>query len=150
MSKDENSGTATNNKPKYDIYNTEKGGYRSAAPSTGFINDLLKAIPEAKGSDKKSQAMEDAIIEGFINALPQTSFAKGFQKRQNVAGFTGQFTGEFANNVYDLNRKIVRMDYSGRILNLEDAIADVSGLDNRAEKVRETLKERADFARNRQ
>ena len=149
LSKDENVvRTATNNKPKYDIYNTEKGGYRSAAPSTGFINDLLKAIPEAKGSDKKSQAMEDAIIEGFINALPQTSFAKGFQKRQNVAGFTGQFTGEFANNVYDLNRKIVRMDYSGRILNLEDAIADVSGLDNRAEKVRETLKERADFARN--
>ena len=132
--------------PKYDTYNTAKGGYRGAAPSTGFINDLLKAIPKVDG--KKSQAMEDAIIEGFINALPQTSFAKGFQKRQNIAGFTGQFTGEFANNIYDLNRKIVRMDYSGRILNLQNEIGEVRGLDNKGDKVRQSLMERADFARN--
>ena len=134
--------------PKYDTYNTAKGGYRGAAPSTGFINDLLKAIPKPQGSDKKSQAMEDAIIEGFINALPQTSFAKGFQKRQNIAGFTGQFTGEFANNIYDLNRKIVRMDYSGRILNLQNEIGEVRGLDNKGEEVSRSLMERADFARN--
>ena len=136
------------NDPKYDTYNTAKGGYRGAAPSTGFINDLLKAIPKPEGSDKKSQAMEDAIIEGFINALPQTSFAKGFQKRQNIAGFTGQFTGEFANNIYDLNRKIVRMDYSSRILNLQNEIGEVRGLDNKGDEVRQSLMDRADFARN--
>jgi len=136
------------NDPKYDIYNTAKGGYRGAAPSTGFINDLLKAIPKPDGNDKKSQAMEDAIIEGFINALPQTSFAKGFQKRQNIAGFTGQFTGEFANNIYDLNRKIVRMDYSSRILNLQNEIGEVRGLDSSGSEVRQSLLDRADFARN--
>jgi len=149
LSKDENvvRDSKTNN-PKYDTYNTEKGKYRGAAPSTGFINDLLKAIPKPEAGDKQSQAMEDAIIEGFINALPQTSFAKGFQKRQNIAGFTGQFTGEFANNVYDLNRKIVRMDYSGRILNLQNEIEEVKGLDSKGGEVKQSLIERADFARN--
>ena len=148
LSKDKNVVRNSEGDPKYDTYNTEKGGYRGAAPSTGFINDLLKAIPKPEGSNKKSQVMEDAIIEAFINALPQTSFAKGFQKRQNIAGFTGQFTGEFANNVYDLNRKIVRMDYSGRILNLQNEIGEVKGLDSAGDEVKQSLMERADFARN--
>jgi len=149
LSKDKNVvRDSKTNDPKYDTYNTEKGKYRGAAPSTGFINDLLKAIPKPEAGDKQSQAMEDAIIEGFINALPQTSFAKGFQKRQNIAGFTGQFTGEFANNVYDLNRKIVRMDYSGRILNLQNEIEEVKGLDSKGDKVKQSLIERANFARN--
>lgn len=149
LSKDENVvRDSKTNDPKYDTYNTEKGKYRGAAPSTGFINDLLKAIPKPEAGDKQSQAMEDAIIEGFINALPQTSFAKGFQKRQNIAGFTGQFTGEFANNIYDMNRKIVRMDYSGRILNLQNEIEEVKGLDSKGGEVKQSLIERADFARN--
>ena len=145
LAEDRNVVRKSDNSPKVDTYNTEKGGYRGAAPSIGFINDLLKAIPSG---GKESQAMEDAIIEGFINALPQTSFAKGFQKRQNIAGFTGQFTGEFANNIYDLNRKIVRMDYSSKLLDIQNEISEIQGLTIGGEEAKKSLIERAEFARN--
>jgi len=134
----------TENNPKHDVFNTAKGGYSAAAPSTGFINDLLKALP----SGREARVMQDTIIEAFIDALPQTSFAKGFQKRQNIAGFTGQFTGEFANNIYDLSRKIVRLDHSSKILKVQKEIENVRGLDSGGRNAQTSLTERAEFARN--
>jgi hypothetical protein len=118
---DKNVVKDTEGNPKIDKYDKGKTISYRGTPSTGFVNELLKAIP----NDKVGRAMEAEIVSMFIDALPQTSFAKSFQKRQNVAGFDGQFTTEFGGNLYDLNRQITLMEHTAKLGKLRDQIVDI-------------------------
>lgn len=118
---DKNVVKDTEGNPKIDKYDKGKPISYRGTPSTGFVNELLKAIP----NNKAGKAMEAEIVSMFIDALPQTSFAKSFQKRQNVAGFDGQFTTEFGGNLYDLNRQITLMEHTAKLGKLRDQIVDI-------------------------
>ena len=135
---------------KYNIYDTDKSNvkYRSA-PSTQFVNDILKAIPKTADSAK----LETAVVDLFIEAMPQTAFAKSFQKRQDIAGYDTNFTASFETKLYDLNRKIVRTEFTNEFYEIERELAEVSDQDLRNKtgggiEARTSLIERAEFARN--
>ena len=61
----------------------------------------------------------------YVEALPQSAIAKSFQKRQNIAGYDGQFTSEFGGHVYDLNRKIALMNNKAKITKILEDIKAV-------------------------
>ena len=118
---DNNVVTDGNDKPKVALYETGKDQQYAGVPSGAFIDKLLSIIPK----DGSNTDLSKQIVNMYVEALPQSAIAKSFQKRQNIAGYDGQFTSEFGGHVYDLNRKIALMNNKAKITKILEDIKAV-------------------------
>lgn len=121
LTDDSNVVTDGNDKPKVALYETGKDQQYAGVPSGAFIDKLLSIIPK----DGSNTDLSKQIVNMYVEALPQSAIAKSFQKRQNIAGYDGQFTSEFGGHVYDLNRKITLMNNKAKITKILEDIKAV-------------------------
>jgi hypothetical protein len=61
----------------------------------------------------------------FIDALPETSFAKSLQKRGNNPGYIQDSLVGLRTKGYDIGRQAVRLEYGSRLRMLEDEVSDI-------------------------
>ena len=97
--------------------------------SVGFVNEVLEILETAK----VDAAVRNDILNSFIETLPETSFAKNFQKREGTAGFNQNHTQVMRSKIYDIGRQVTRLDYTNRITKLQQQIlgTDPDNLDSK-------------------
>ena len=136
------------------VYNsTDLTRYRGA-PDSLFVTDTLKILRErmtkAGATQETIDGIQRDITKLFIEALPETSFAKSLQKRQNTAGFDRDAFGAFKQKAYTLGRQAQRFKYSTSVRRATDAIREQAKETADANKiaVAAELIDRAEFALN--
>ena len=103
--------------------------YTKNAPSGTFVNEVLRIInTNVKSNKSVSDAMQNEIVKIFIEALPETSFAKAFQSRVEggYAGHEQKHIEIMRHKIYDLSRAIVRLQYTDRLAKLRDKVRGIS------------------------
>ena len=93
--------------------------YASRAPS-GFATEVIDIL-KANNVDGEVQKQ---VVNSFIETLPETSFAKSFRFRENVAGFNQDHIHAMRSRLYDISRNVVRMEYTNK---LQSLARDISG-----------------------
>jgi hypothetical protein len=129
-------------------------GARGNAPSTSFINQTMGLL---KGVDADVQ---NQFMELFLNALPESSFARSMVSRGNQGkgqlGFDTDAESAFRSKAYNLASQIERMRHSQ---NIDDVMAEIENETKAISKAGkagagatmatfEELQKRAAFAKN--
>ena len=103
--------------------------YTKNAPSGTFVNEVLRIInTNVKSNKSVSDDMQNEIVKIFIEALPETSFAKSFQSRVEggYAGHEQKHIEIMRHKIYDLSRAIVRLQYTDKLAKLRDKVRVIS------------------------
>jgi hypothetical protein len=138
----------------YNEYDGNDSPTYKKTTSVGFVNEVLEILETAK----VDAAVRNDILNSFIETLPETSFAKNFQKREGTAGFNQNHTQVMRSKIYDIGRQVVRLDYTNQITKLQQRIlgTDPDNLDSKLARltqkegnlkdIQEELVTRAEFA----
>ena len=148
-------------------YDTIKELTIKGAPSNEFMEDVLQILKPPKGGTKEEEALleteyaekREQLMQLYLQALPETAVTRAMQGRGDVAGFDQDAFGAFRDKAYNLNRKVAQLKSSKAIIAAERKLEEAwnrnkeTGVYNESElaaskQVLETLKERANFARN--
>jgi hypothetical protein len=125
--------------------NVNNANYSKAPPSS-FVGQTLQTLRANKVPDN----VQAEIMRLFVEALPETSFAKSLQRRKGTPGYKEDAIFALKTKAFDLGRQVERLRYSAKIRELQDKIAE----DNRPRLTEENkyildeLEARANFARN--
>ena len=131
------------------------------APATSFMSETLKVL-DKNGVDGKVQL---EFMNLFLNALPESSFAKSLTRRANEGkgklGFNEDALGAFRTKAYDLASATARLKHGQEISDVEAEIeaefekgskgtrrGNVYDAQYTKTVLVDELKKRADFARN--
>ena len=129
-------------------------GAQGSAPPSSFINETMKLLA---GVD---QDVRDEFTQLFLNALPESSFAKSMVSRANEGkgrlGFDKNAESAFRYKAYNLASQIERMRYSNDIDNVMTELreeAEAHGRENPDDQpvtnaTFDELAQRASFAKN--
>jgi hypothetical protein len=109
---------------KVDAYEgeTDVSRFKKDAPSGSFVGDVL-GILEANSVDN---AVQEQVMRLFIDALPESSFAKSLQRRTNTLGFIADSTLALRMKGFNLAAQVVKMKNSAILRSIEKQITDVS------------------------
>jgi hypothetical protein len=98
--------------------------YAQKAPPTSFVNQTLKLL-DAGGVDRKTQ---EAFMRMVIESLPETSFAKSLQPRENIAGHETDALRAIKTKGFSLGQQIERLGFNARVQQLEAEVAEVPNI----------------------
>lgn len=141
-------------KPIYNYYSTMDIVRRGRTPDSLFVRDtlsIIKANLDSTGVDSATaQSIQEEITRLFVEALPETSFAKSLQRRKNTRGYMEDSLEALRVKGYSLGRQGVRYAFSNKIRAVSDAIQEQARNSNDQNKVAviEELVARANFATN--
>jgi hypothetical protein len=141
-------------KPITNFYSTLDIVNRGRTPDSLFVRDTLSIIRSNlanTGVDAATaQSIQQEITRLFVDALPETSFAKSLQKRKNTKGYIEDSLEALRLKGYSLGRQGVRYAFSNKIRAVSDGIAQQAQNTNDQNKVAviEELVARANFATN--
>jgi hypothetical protein len=141
-------------KPITNFYTTLDLVQKGRTPDSLFVRDTLSIIRANlanTGVDAATaQGIQEEITRLFVDALPETSFAKSLQRRKNTRGYIEDSLEALRVKGYSLGRQGVRYAYSNKIRAVSDAIAEQAKNTNDQNKVAviEELVARANFATN--
>ena len=141
-------------KPIYNYYSTLDVVRQGRTPDSLFVRDTLSIIRSNlsnTGVDAATaQSIQQEITRLFVDALPETSFAKSLQRRKNTRGYMEDSLEALRVKGYSLGHQGVRYAYSNKIRAVADAIQDQARNSNNQNKVAviEELVARANFATN--
>jgi hypothetical protein len=115
---------------KYDIYEgLDKVNYRDA-PTGSFVNSVLNILETNKPKDdaaaKRFDKATDEMMRLFISTLPETAFAKSFQRRGNKAGYMEDAIKVFDSKVRGMAHQIANMKYNPKINNVIDTMEKIA------------------------
>ena len=117
-------------RPYKNIEDAVKGA-QGSAPQSSFINDTMKLLA---GVD---QDVKDEFTQLFLNALPESSFAKSMVSRANQGkgrlGFDRDAESAFRYKAYNLASQIERMKYSNDIDDVMSELKKEAEAANRTE-----------------
>ena len=140
------------NDPDVDVksINTMDGDFKTTdfnnAPSSSFVGQVLKTL-QAEGASDDAQA---EIMRLFIDALPESSFAKSLQRRKGTPGHMTDAVYALKSKGFDLGRQIEKLRYNALLQSME---ADLNELEAPKDKnfqfntLREEMKVRMNFAK---
>ena len=141
-------------KPIANMYNSLDIITRGRNPDSMFVRDTLAIIKTNLSGTGVSQDVSDSIQQEitrmFVEALPETSFAKSMQRRKNTKGFIEDSFQSFKLKAYSLGRQGVRYAYSNEVRRISDEIlaqGEKTADQNRIAMIQE-LVARAEFAVN--
>jgi len=129
----------------------------NSGPSSGLMGEMLGVLQKNQSSKPTKQeqdaynATREELISLFISGLPETSFAKSMQKREDFLGFKEDSFDAFRTKAYDLSRQAIRLDYSNQIRGVEDQLRSdwkKGGSNENGLMVLNELLKRAEFSRN--
>ena len=141
-------------KPITNFYSTLDIVNRGRTPDSLFVRDTLSIIRSNlanTGVDAATaQSIQQEITRLFVDALPETSFAKSLQKRKNTKGYIEDSLEALRLKGYSLGRQGVRYAFSNKIRAVSDGIAQqAQNMDDQNKvAVIEELVARANFATN--
>lgn len=141
-------------KPITNYYTTMDIVTRGRTPDSLFVRDTLSIIRANLAQQNVDKATMDSIQQEitrmFVQALPETSFAKSLQKRKNTKGYITDSFEALRVKAYNLGRQGVRYKYSNKVRAITDEITEqAKGIsDTNKVAVIEELQARADFALN--
>ena len=98
--------------------------YAQKAPPTSFVNQTLKLL-DAGGVDRKTQ---EAFMRMVIESLPETSFAKSLQPRENIAGHETDALRAIKTKGFSLGQQIERLGFNARVQQLEAEVEEVPNI----------------------
>ena len=90
------------------------------APPASFVAQTLRTL-SANGVDGDVQTQ---IMRLFVNALPETSFAKSLQKRKGTPGYMTDSVYAMKSKAYDLAGQTEKLKYAAILRSLEREIVD--------------------------
>ena len=146
---------------------TVSGAELGTRPSVGFVSEVLNALDktlleanplETAADKKRREDLKEQIVSTFVDTLPETSFARSLQRRQNTPGYDSDSLAALRTKAYDLGRQTVRLQKSKEIISLESKLVeaykqkqetlkrDLFG--NSTTQVYEEILKRASFIRN--
>ena len=104
----------------------------SNAPSTSFVGKVIKILDEnskgLQGAEKDAYNENKAdIMNLFIDALPESSFAKSLQRRKGTPGYMTDSIYAMKTKGFDLARQIDKLKYTAVFQQLETELAEVRG-----------------------
>jgi len=141
----------------YNEYDGNDSPTYKKTTSVGFVNEVLEILETAK----VDASVKNDILNSFIETLPETSFAKNFQRREGTAGFNQNHTQVMRSKIYDIGRQVVRLDYTNRITKLQQqilgtdpdlsdseasALKRIKSREGKLKDIQEELVARAEFA----
>ena len=129
-----------------DFRSPDQADFTNAPPSS-FVGTTLRIL-QTNGVDGETQAQ---IMRLFIEALPESSFAKALQRRKETPGFREDAFLAATTKAYDLARQTERLKNSARIRKTMDEIKEEIGEKADSDTVNDILSEleqRASFAIN--
>ena len=141
-------------KPITNFYSTLDIVNRGRTPDSLFVRDTLSIIRSNlanTGVDAATaEGIQQEITRLFVDALPETSFAKSLQKRKNTKGYIEDSLEALRLKGYSLGRQGVRYAFSNKIRAVADGITKQAQNTNDQNKVAviEELAARANFATN--
>lgn len=141
-------------KPIFNYYSTLDVVRQGRTPDSLFVRDTLSIIRSNlanTGVDAATaSSIQQEITRLFVDALPETSFAKSLQRRKNTRGYIEDSLEALRVKGYSLGRQGVRYAYSNKIRAVADAIQEQAKFSTDANKtaVIEELAARANFATN--
>jgi hypothetical protein len=141
-------------KPIFNTYTSLDVVTRGRTPDSLFVKDTLNIIranlAQQGVSSDISNNIQQEITRMFVEALPETSFARSLQRRKGTAGFITDPFEAFRLKAYSLGRQGVRYAYSNKIRAIRDDITEQAQGSDDANKVAviQELAARADFATN--
>ena len=141
-------------KPIFNYYSTLDVVRQGRTPDSLFVRDTLSIIRSNlanTGVDAATaSSIQQEITRLFVDALPETSFAKSLQRRKNTRGYIEDSLEALRVKGYSLGRQGVRYAYSNKIRAVSDAIQEQAKFSTDANKtaVIEELAARANFATN--
>jgi hypothetical protein len=102
----------------------------SQLPSSSFISDVVKVLkrgsvnPETNEIDHIAEAKIDQVVKLFLESLPETAFAKSFQKREGYTGFERDAIGTLRKKMFNTSRQIANMEYAPKFNNALKGMAE--------------------------
>ena len=102
----------------------------SNAPSTSFVGNVVEILNQnGKGlSDAEKEVYEDniaSIMRLFINALPESSFAKSLQRRKNTPGYMTDSIYAMKSKGFSLASQIEKLKSTAIFQQIEADLAEV-------------------------
>ena len=137
------------------ISNTVKGmdgDFSSAdfnnAPSSSFVKQVLDSL----SANKVDDTVQSEIMRLFIDALPESSFAKSLQRRKGTPGYMTDSIYAMKTKGFDLARQIEKLKYTAQFQQLEAELAEVQGeppqgADYKFNQIADQLQTRINFAK---
>jgi len=129
----------------------------SNAPSTSFVGNVIKILDEngkgLQGAEKDAYDENKAdIMNLFIDALPESSFAKSLQRRKGTPGYMTDSIYAMKTKGFDLARQIEKLKYTAQFQQLEAELAEVQGeppqgADYKFNQIADQLQTRINFAK---
>ena len=96
----------------------EKINY-SNAPSSSFMGRVLDVLD----ANNVGQESREAIMELYLNALPENSFAQSFRNRKDTLGFDKDAVRAFSNKTYGITRQLANVEYGAKFQQLGNDIS---------------------------
>ena len=112
---------------------TVSGSQLGTRPSVGFVSEVLNALDktlldanplETAADKKRREDLKEQIVSTFVDTLPETSFARSLQRRQNTPGYDSDSLAALRTKAYDLGRQTIRLQKSKEIMSLESKLSD--------------------------
>ncbi len=134
------------------ISNTVKGmdgDFSSAdfnnAPSSSFVKQVLDSL----SANKVDDTVQSEIMRLFIDALPESSFAKSLQRRKGTPGYMQDAVYAMKSKGFDLGRQVEKLKYNALIQSMEVRLneLEVPADDFRFNTISEEIKVRMNFAK---
>ena len=92
---------------------------RIGAPETKFVRDVLSSL----AANNVSEKAQNEISQLFIDALPETSFARAIKGRTGVRGFEADALEAFRLKAFTLGRQAARYPFLQKVQEVRDEIA---------------------------
>jgi hypothetical protein len=141
-------------KPITATYTTLDLVQQGRTPDALFVRDTLSIIQSNLGKTgvdaATASSIQQEITKLFVDALPETSFAKSLQRRKNTRGYMEDSVEALRVKGYSLGRQGVRYAYSNKIRATASAIAEQAKRTDDQSKIAviAELMARANFATN--
>ena len=115
------------------------------APSSSFVKQVLDSL----SANKVDDTVQSEIMRLFIDALPESSFAKSLQRRKGTPGYMQDAVYAMKSKGFDLGRQVEKLKYNALIQSMEVRLneLEVPSKDFRFNTIREEVKVRMNFAK---
>ncbi len=129
--------------------NRMDGDFSSAdfnnAPSSSFVKQVLDSL----SANKVDDTVQSEIMRLFIDALPESSFAKSLQRRKGTPGYMQDAVYAMKSKGFDLGRQVEKLKYNALIQSMEVRLneLEVPDKDFRFNTISEEIKVRMNFAK---
>ena len=130
--------------------NTIDGDFKTGdfanAPSSSFVGEVLDTLDANKVDDE----VQAEIMRLFIDALPESSFAKSLQRRKGTPGYMQDAVYALKSKGFDLGRQVEKLKYNALLQSMERDLNELEspkGDNFQFDTLREEIKVRMNFAK---